>query len=178
MKVLGFIGSLRERSFNKALMAAARERWPKEWEFELGDFSSFALFNEDIEHPVPVDVSSLKEKIRKADGILMVTPEYNRSIPGGLKNMLDWTSRGDDDPWPSKRVYILGASTGNLGTVTAQYDLRRIMLYFGARVLGTPEFFLNRAEEKFDATPTLTDEATLKRLDVAMKAFVDFIQHD
>jgi chromate reductase, NAD(P)H dehydrogenase (quinone) len=175
MKVLAFVGSLRAGSYNRALFNEARKYFPPDFEVVEGSFGSWPLFNEDTETPIPADIAALKEEIRRADGIFFVTPEYNRSIPGGLKNMLDWTSR-DPFPWPGKKVYVMGSSNGDRGANMSQYDLKRILLYFGCQVLGTPEMFIGRNTEKFNDKLELTDEKTRGYIKRAVEAFAAFVQ--
>src|ERR1043166_1605827 len=116
MKMLGFVGSLRKGSYNRALYNEFVSRLPQDWQIVEGHFADWPLFNEDIESPLPEMVVALQQRIKAAGGIVIVSPEYNRSIPGGLKNMIDWCSRGEhEDCWVGKKVYIMGASSGNLG---------------------------------------------------------------
>lgn len=174
MKLLGFVGSLRKGSYNRALYQEFVRRLPQGAQMEEATFSDWPLYNKDIEDAgTPQVVLDLKQKIAAADGILIVTPEYNRSIPGGLKNMIDWTSRGDL-PWKHKKVYVMGVSSGDRGTIVAQYDLKRILTYFDCRVLGQPEFYLN-GTGKFDDNGKLLDEKTAGYVDAAVKTFVEFI---
>ena len=112
---------------------------------------------------LPPVVAVLRERIRRADGVLIVSPEYNFSVPGGLKNVLDWLSRGEDQPWTGKPVAIASATTGPLGGARMQYDLRKMMHYLNALVLGKPEVFIALAQNKFDpASGRCTDDATRK----------------
>jgi len=147
MRIACISGSFREKSFNSALLRAARACAPKTVEFVDVDFRTVPLFNRDVETAgFPDAVLSAAEVIRKADGVLIATPEYNRSIPGVLKNFIDWMSRSaTEDIWVEKPAAIIGASTGQLGTAVAQYDLKRVLAHLGARVMGSPEFFLNKA---------------------------------
>lgn len=175
MKILGFVGSLRAGSYNRALYNEFVSRLPAGAAVEEGLYGHLPLFNQDIESPMPADVIELQKKIQNADGIVIATPEFNRSIPGAFKNMLDWCSRGElEDCWAGKRVYIMGCSSGDRGANMAQYDLRRIMLYFGAHVMGTPELFVGRNKEKFDAEMRLVDEPTKKQLDKIVAAFATY----
>ncbi|MES2203426.1 MAG: NADPH-dependent FMN reductase [Patescibacteria group bacterium] len=173
MKVLGFVGSLRKGSYNRALYNEFVARLPKDWTIEEGHFGDFPLFNEDTEGSAPAAVAELKQKIADADALVIVTPEYNRSVPGGLKNMLDWTSRKPFN-WPGKKAYVFGSSSGERGANLAQFDIKRTLLYFGCRVLGQPEFYLSNNTQKFDAQMRLTDEPTKQALDRAVVAFVEF----
>ena len=175
MKLLGFVGSLRKGSYNRALYNEFVARLPKDWAIEEGRFSDLPLFNEDTESAAPAAVAELKQKIAEADAIVIVTPEYNRSIPGGLKNMLDWTSR-DPFNWPGKKVYVLGSSNGERGANMSQYDLKRILTYFNCHVMGQPEFYLSKNVEKFNTALQLTNDSTKRALDRVVAAFVEFVQ--
>jgi chromate reductase len=125
---------------------------------------------------LPPAVAALRERIRRADGVLIVTPEYNFSVPGGLKNVLDWLSRGEDQPWPFKPVAIASASGGPLGGARMQYDLRKVLLYLNALVLAKPEVFIGMAHSKFEAaTGRCTDEGTRKFVTDQMLAFERWI---
>jgi len=139
----------------------------------------FPLYSDTIENTsFPEIATQYKEKIRAADGILVVTPEYNRSMPGSLKNVLDWTSRGKDLPWKGKSVGVIGASDGVRGASFAQYDVKRVLTYFGAHVMGQPEFYFAEADKKIDAEGTITDEKSqqvLSKYLAAFKAHVELI---
>lgn len=177
MTIVGFVGSLRAESYNRKLMDVVRQLLPAEDSFTEGSFAELPLYRKELETPMPEAVVALQTRIKNADGIIFATPEYNRSIPGGLKNMLDWCSRGElKDCFKEKPVMILGGSSGNLGTVVAQYDLRRVMLYFGAHVMGNPELFVGRVQEKFTEAGELTDEKTREKLQEGVSAFEAFIR--
>lgn len=175
MKWLGFCGSLRAGSYNRMLLRAAGELLPSGVEFEVAEFGDLPLYNGDLEtNAYPPAAAALKEKIRAADAILIVSPEYNRSIPGPLKNMLDWTGRPPaDNPWPGKYVYVMGASSGNIGTALMQYDLKKLLLYYGCQVMGRPEFYLNYTD-KFDAQGKLVDQKTKELLSKVLTDFAAF----
>jgi len=139
----------------------------------------FPLYSDTIENTsFPEIATQYKEKIRAADGILVVTPEYNRSMSGSLKNVLDWTSRGKDLPWKGKPVGVIGASDGVRGASFAQYDVKRVLTYFGAHIMGQPEFYFAEADKKIDAEGTITDEKSqqvLSKYLAAFKAHVELI---
>ncbi len=181
MQILGISGSLRTGSYNTALVRAAGELLQREplqsanAALVLAPIDALPLYSQDLENNFPASAAALKEKIRAADALIISTPEFNRSIPAALKNVLEWTTRpSGDNVWVGKPVLVLGASSGQLGTAVAQYDLKRILTYLGARVLGQPEFFLGLAAEKFDASGALTDEKTKEFLAKALTAFVAF----
>lgn len=177
MTIIGFVGSLRADSYNRKLMGVVRELLPAGVSFTEGTFAELPLYRKELESPMLAEVVALQTLIKNADGVVFATPEYNRSMPGGLKNMLDWCSRGElKDCFKGKAIMMLGGSSGNLGTVVAQYDLRRVMLYFGARVMGNPELFVGRVQEKFNEAGELTDEMTREKLKEGVESFVAFIR--
>jgi len=159
--VLGFSGSLRKGSYNTALLAAAADFLPGGMTLETFDLSPIPLYNEDVRAAgYPGPVRAFRERIAAADAILIATPEYNFSMPGVLKNALDWASRPPDPPLSGKPVAIMGASTGNFGTVRSQLHLRQVCVYTNMLPVNKPEVLVSRAQEKFDAEGRLTDETT------------------
>jgi chromate reductase, NAD(P)H dehydrogenase (quinone) len=159
--VFGFSGSLRKGSYNTALLAAAGEMLPEGMTLETFDLSIIPLYNDDVRlagYPDPV--GKFRERIASADALLIVTPEYNYSIPGVLKNALDWASRPPDPPLNGKPSAIMGASTGNFGTVRSQLHLRQIGVYTNMLLINKPEVLVAHAREKFDGNGRLTDETT------------------
>jgi chromate reductase len=163
IKILGFAGSLRRRSFNKMLLNAARELAPEEMEIEIFDLEGIVPFNQDFENEPNEKLEIFKEKIRLADGLLIVTPEYNYSVPGVLKNAIDAVSRPyGTNPFEGKPVGIMGTSTGMLGTARAQYHLRQSLVFLNAHPMNKPEIMVPYAEKKFDQSGKLTDEFTRK----------------
>ena len=179
MNILVIYGSLRERSINKALAMSAQKKAPEGMSMEVVGIEGFPLYSDTIENAGFPPIATLyKEKIKAADGIIVVTPEYNRSIPGSLKNVIDWTSRGEL-PWKGKPVGVIGASDGLRGASFAQYDLKCILAYFGAHVMGQPEFYFHEADKKIDGTGAITDEKTnqvLTKYVAAFKAHVELIK--
>lgn len=134
------------------------------------------MYNQDLETNFPEEVTALKEKIRAADGIIIATPEYNRSITPVLKNGVDWTSRPyGDNAWKGKPVFVIGASVGPIAAALAQHELKKIMTYLDARVMGQPEFYCGNAGTKFDEAGNLIDEDTKKFIDSGITAFTAFI---
>jgi len=163
--VCGIAGSLRAGSFNKMLLRAARELAPEG--MEIRPFERLAevpLYDGDLEAKgVPEPVQALKRSVREAAAVLVCTPEYNWSVPGVLKNAIDWASRpAAETPFARKPVAILGASPGAVGTARAQQHLRLVLASNGALVLPGPEVLVARCQEKFDASGKLADEATRK----------------
>jgi chromate reductase len=165
IRILGFAGSLRKDSYNKALLRAAVQLAPKSVVLETFDLEGIPPFNQDLENQPPQKVKDFKAKIRAADALLIVTPEYNYSIPGVLKNAIDWASRPySDNAFDDKPVAIMGASTGMLGTARAQYHLRQCFVFLNMHPTCLPELFVTYAREKFDENGGLTDEETKKHL--------------
>ncbi len=174
MTIAVLIGSLRQESFNKTLAALAAEQAPEGVDCMVVDIGRLPLFNEDIENPLPEEVAVFKGALKSADGILVVTPEYNRSIPGVLKNAIDWASRsGKESAWAGKPVGIMGASPGQFGTITAQFDLRRILAHTGSLVMPQPQVLVTMVENKL--TDGQLDEATAKVVKKYMQALTDWI---
>lgn len=163
MKVLGISGSLRKASFNSMALRAAQKLAPAGIEVEIGDISRIPMYNDDVRLAgEPAPVQELKAQVRAADAVLLVSPEYNFSVPGVLKNVLDWMSRPPEPPFDGKCVAIMGASGGPLGTARGQYDLRKILVYMNTFTVNKPEVFIGNAPSKFNAQGELTDEATAK----------------
>ena len=177
LKILGIAGSLRQHSYNKGALRAAQQVVPDDAEIEVFDLNGIPGFNEDEERTPPERVIELKNKIREADAILIVTPEYNYSIPGVLKNAIDWASRPyGDSAWTGKPVAIMGASVGSIGTARAQYHLRQVFVFLNVHEMKQPEVMIGNAAQKFDSNGNLTDEATREYLRKFLVAFVAFIR--
>jgi len=163
--ILGFAGSLRKASYNRALLQAALEVVPKDAELEIFDLEGIPPFNQDLESQMPEKVREFKAKIKAADAILIATPEYNYSIPCILKNAIDWASRPvGDNSFEDRPVAILGASPGKIGTARAQYHLRQVCVALNMHPLNRPEVFVTFAHEKFDKNGRLKDEETRKMI--------------
>jgi chromate reductase len=162
MRVLGIAGSHRSGSYNAALLRAALELAPIGMEFEEFDIRELPFYDGDVEAAGdPASVTAFKEAIREADALLIATPEYNRGVPGVLKNAIDWASRPPlASPLTNKPVAVMGASTGRGGTARAQEQLRTALEYSRARVIEQPEVLVPEAYLAFDAKGRLTDEAT------------------
>ena len=160
IKVLGICGSLRTGSYNRAALRTAIELKPPRMKIETAEIGSIPPYNEDVRaQGFPPPVETLGRQIREADALLFATPEYNYSIPGVLKNAIDWASRLPDQPFAGKPVAIMGAAAGMGGTARAQYDLRRCCVYLDMHPLNKPEVFIGLAHTKFDAEGHFTDEA-------------------
>lgn len=179
MKWLGIAGSLRKSSLNRALLVALGEELPDDVQLTLFDgLGRLPLFDADLPlAPQHEAVVALKEAIADADGLVLATPEYNYSIPGVLKNALDWATRPvASTPLRRKPVALLGAAAGMSGTMRAQYHLRQILVYTDCRVLGQPEVFVAHAHERFDAERRLTHEPTRAMLGTFAHAFADWVR--
>jgi chromate reductase len=163
VKILGFVGSLRKGSFNKALMRVAADVLPDGAQLEVFDLEGMPPFNQDFEAQPPDKVKEFKAKIREADAILIVTPEYNYSIPGVLKNAIDCASRPyGDNAFEGKPVAMMGASIGMLGTARAQYHLRQSLVFLNMFPINRPEVMVPFVEKKVDQEGRLADETTRK----------------
>ena len=164
--VLGISGSLRKESFNTAALRAAAALLPAGMSLEMYEgWEKFPMFNDDVKvQGFPPEVVEFGMRIATADALLFVTPEYNYSIPGGLKNAIDWASRLPDQPFNKKPVAIMSASTGMLGGGRAQYHLRQSCVFLNMFPLNKPEVIISRAQEKFDAQGNLTDEPTREQI--------------
>lgn len=161
VKVLGIAGSLRRDSLNKKALRAAQALAPEGVSVEIHDIAAIPLFNADVlAEGFPPAVQALREAIAAADAVLIATPEYNFSIPGVLKNAIDWASRPPDQPFAGKPVAILGASPGRVGTARAQYHLRQMLVFLDAHALNKPEVMIGGAGEVFDEAGEMVDEAT------------------
>src|SRR5215213_469599 len=158
IRILGIAGSLRQKSYNRGALRAAAELAPEGATVETFELDGLPGFSEDDEQNPPEKVVELKRKIREADAVLFVTPEYNYSIPGVLKNAIDWTSRPyGDNAWYGKPAAVMGASTGQIGTARAQYHLRQVFVFLNVFPINEPEVMIGYAASKFDAGGTLTD---------------------
>lgn len=159
INILGIAGSLRKGSYNRYALQAAQELLPDGATLDLVDLHGIPVFNQDDESVPPAAVLEFKRKILAADAILFATPEYNYSLPGGLKNAIDWASRPyGQSAWQGKTAAIMRASVGNFGTARAQYDLRKILVALDMPVVVQPEVMIGNAAERFDQDGSLTDE--------------------
>ncbi|HXF13882.1 MAG TPA: NAD(P)H-dependent oxidoreductase [Terriglobales bacterium] len=162
-KIIGICGSLRKASYNLAALKAAQELSPAEAEIEIFDLAGIPVYNQDDEGKPPARVAELKSKVQAANAVLIATPEYNYSIPGPLKNAIDWASRPyGQSCWNGKPVALMGASPGTLGTARAQYHLRQCFVFLNMYALNAPEVMISAAQQRFDASGKLTDETSRK----------------
>jgi len=175
LTILGIAGSLRKDSYNRAALRAAQKLTPADMRIESFDLRGIPVYDQDQESRPPERVTQLKSAIRAADGILIVTPEYNYSVPGVLKNAIAWASRPyGDSAWDGKPVALMGASVGTLGTARAQYHLRQIFVFLNMFPLNRPEVMISAADERFDAQGNLTDKETSERIQKLLVALGDW----
>jgi chromate reductase len=175
IKILGFAGSLREGSFNKALLRNASKFVPDNSSLETFELDGIPLFNQDTEKDMPGKVREFKLKIKGADAILISTPEYNYSVPGVLKNAIDSASRPyGDNPFDGKPVAIMSASIGMLGGARAQYHLRQIFVFLNMYPINRPEVMVNFAADKFDSNGDLIDETSKKLIGELIQNLVNW----
>ncbi|MBI4286890.1 MAG: NAD(P)H-dependent oxidoreductase [Chloroflexi bacterium] len=173
VSILGFAGSLRKGSYNKAVLRAAAELLPGDATLEIFDLEGIPPYNMDIEGAMPQYVKDFKAKIRAADAILFVTPEHNYSVPGILKNAIDWASRPyGDNSFEGKPAAIMSASPGMFGGNKAQYHLRQMLVFLDMHPLNKPEVFVANASQRIDEKGRLTDEETRKRVAQLLQALV------
>lgn len=177
-KIIGITGSLRKNSTNSGLLRAALPLLPDNLELEIADISGLPNYNGDVDSAGPPEVVvKLCEKIKNADGLLISTPEYNYSIPGFLKNVIDWVSRSPLKPFNEKPLAIMGATGGLVGgTARAQIHLRGIAVYVNMIPMNKPELLIANSREKFDSDGNLTDEKTLQHLKIFLESFSKWIE--
>lgn len=174
VNVLGFAGSLRKGSYNRAALNAAKQLAPKSMNLEIFQLDEIPIYNADVEAKGdPEPVQQFKARISAADALLMVTPEYNYSVSGVLKNAIDWASRPPTtSPLIGKPVAMMGASPGGFGTLRAQLHLRQICMFSKMLALIEPEVHISRAHQKFDAQGNLIDESIAMRIRDLLDALV------
>lgn len=177
LSVVTLCGSLRRASYNAAIARALPGLAPEGMRITaLGSVGDFPLYNADVQaEGFPAPVTAMAEAIRAADGLIIVSPEYNYSIPGGLKNAIDWLSRLPQQPFAGKPVAIQSASMGILGGARMQYHLRQAMVFLDALVLNRPEVMVAQAQNRISAEGELTDAATRDAIAAQLKAFAGFI---
>lgn len=174
MNVLALSGSLRKESFNTALLRALQPLAPEGMVIRIAEIRSLPLYDQDAEVSFPAEAKALKDAVEAADGIIIATPEYNRSVPGVLKNAIDWVSR----PWgqnsfAGKPVLTMGVSVGRIGTAVAQSHLRQILAYLDTRIVGQPELYFGPAGEVLDESGAIANEATKELLTKALAALAN-----
>ena len=179
INILGIVGSLRKASYNHAALKAAQALLPAGAVLNLIELHGLPVFNQDEEMTPPAAVLEFKRRILTADAILFATPEYNYSVPGALKNAIDWASRPyGNSAWTGKPAALMGASPGNLGTARAQYHLRQILVGFGMPVVSQPEVMISQAAQHFDPDGKLIDAPTRERIQKLLNALVQLVKAD
>jgi chromate reductase len=174
LRILGIAGSLRKGSYNRAALRSAQKLLPQDATLEIFELDGIPAYNQDEEKNPPPQVVDLKRKIREADAILLATPEYNYSVPGVLKNAIDWASRPyGDSAWNGKPVAIMGASVGIFGSARAQYHLRQMFVFLNMYPVNQPEVMIGTAQHRFDEQGNLTDEQSKKLITALLRNLVD-----
>ncbi|MEO8209750.1 MAG: NADPH-dependent FMN reductase [bacterium] len=173
IKVLGIAGSLRNKSYNRSLLHAAIKLRPENMEIEIFDLKDIPMYNEDVEKEgLPDSVKEFKEKIAVSDSLLIASPEYNYSIPGVLKNAIDWASRTPKtSPLQKKPYAIIGASSGMSGTIKSQMHFRQVGVFNNMFAMNKPEVYITLAKQKFNERLELTDEPTIEHLKKFLEEF-------
>ena len=173
LRIFGFAGSLRQDSYNKALLRAAGEVLPAGVELTIFDLAGIPPFNADLVLQPSPQVREFKTGIKTADALLIATPEYNYSMPGVLENAIDWASRPHgDNSFDDKPVAIMGASTGMLGTARAQYHLRQSCVYLNMHPLNKPEVMVPFAQDRIDGDGKLIDAKTRDKIKEMVESLV------
>lgn len=169
-------GSLRKGSYNTSVLNFLKANAPENVEIEILSIAGLPLYDQDIQDTegFPPAVQRMAQAIKESDGLIIVSPEYNYSIPGGLKNAIDWVSRSLIKPFEYKPVGVMGASTGMLGTARMQYHLRQVMVFVNAFVMNKPEVMISQAQTKINEQGDLTDEKTREFLKVFIDSFCRF----
>jgi chromate reductase len=177
INIVAMSGSLRKGSFNTMLLKAAVGMVPEGATIEIVEIRDLPLFDADLETALPQTVVDFKAKIKAADGVLFVTPEYNYSIPGGLKNAIDWGSRPyGDNSFEGKPAAIMSASPGMLGGSRAQYHLRQTFVFLNMHAFNRPEIIVPMVSTKFDEHGTLIDQATIDHIKPFLESFVEWVK--
>ena len=179
--LVGISGSLRTGSYNSMLLHAIKELLPEQVSMEFLSIADLPVYNADFDLPAkperPASVVQFRDVLRKADGVVIVSPEYNYSIPGGLKNAIDWASRGEDSPLIAKHVSLMGATTGQWGTVRMQLAFLPVFTALKMPHLNKFEVFVSLVQKKFDAEGKLTDNDTRELIKKHLEVFKTTIVH-
>ena len=161
--IVTIVGSLRKEGFSLKIANALAKLAPASLKLDVTTLEGISFFNQDLEAAPPADWLAFREKLQKSNGVLFVTPEFNRSIPGVLKNAIDWASRPyGESVWAGKPVAVMGASVGMLGTARAQYHLRQCLVFLDMPAVNQPEVMIAAAASKFDPAGNLTDDMAKK----------------
>jgi chromate reductase len=177
LTILAFAGSLRRGSFNRMLLHQMMDLAPAETEVKEVDLVSLPFYHGDLEGDLPESVRIWKEQIHQADGILIITPEYNYSIPALTKNAIDWGTRPPtDNVWKGKPVGIMGVSSGRFGTVRCQQHLRNVLFAANTHVMNTPEVMISQGGSAFDSEGNLVDDKARQQLQRFWSALVVWVR--
>lgn len=179
MNIVTICGSLRKGSYNRMVMNVLPSVAPAGMKLkELGGIDKFPLYNADLhaDGKFPEVVTNFADQIRAADAVIVNSPEYNYTIPGALKNAIDWVSRLKDQPFKDKAVAIQSASQGPLGGARMQYHMRQMFVFLGSFVFNTPEIFVGTAQNRFNDKGELTDAATKEFLGKQLEGFAKFVE--
>ena len=177
VRILGIAGSLRKASYNRSALRAAQQLCPEGAKLEVFELDGIPPFNQDEERNAPQKVVELKQRIRAADAILLVTPEYNYGMPGVLKNAIDWASRPHgDNAWNGKPVAIMSAAMSMGGGIRAQYQLRQCFVFLNMDAVVQPEVAINNVGERFDEQANLKDETSKKLIRQLLENLVRKVQ--
>lgn len=175
INIIGIAGSIRRLSYNRSALNAAKELLPDDAVLDIFELEGIPVFNQDHDQDPPAKVVELKKRIRAADAVLIATPEYNYSIPGVLKNAIDWASRPyGDSAWSGKPVAVMGASIGRMGTARAQYHLRQVFVFLDMHPLNKPEVMIGEAADRFDSDGNLIDERSRELIRDLLQNLVDW----
>ncbi|UCV05152.1 NADPH-dependent FMN reductase [Dechloromonas denitrificans] len=177
IKILGIVGSLRKNSYNRFALKAAHELLPEGAMLGLVELHGIPIYDQSTELTPPPAVVEFRRRIRSADAILFATPEYNYSVPGCLKNAIDWASRPyGESAWAGKPAAVMGVSIGSLGTARAQYHLRQILVALNMPTVNQPEVMIGNAERRFTEDGKLTDEPTRKQIQKLLLALTALVK--
>ena len=179
IQLVGMSGSLRKGSYNTMLLKAAAQLLPTDVSMDIVSIGDIPLYNADLDLPAakqrPESVEHFRKMLTDADGILISSPEYNYSIPGGLKNAIDWASRGEDSPLLRKPIAVIGATTGLWGTARMQVAFHNIFLFLDMKPVYKPQVLVAQAEKKFDKDGNLIDEMARKLVKQKLEALKEMI---
>lgn len=179
IQLVGMSGSLRKGSYNTMLLKAAAQLLPVDVSMDIVSIENIPLYNADLDLPAakqrPEVVEHFRKMLTDADGILISSPEYNYSIPGGLKNAIDWASRGEDSPLLRKPVAVIGATTGLWGTARMQLSFHNVFLFLDMKPVYKPEVLVAQAEKKFDKNGNLIDEMAKKLVKQKLEALKEMV---
>jgi chromate reductase len=177
IRVAVLVGSLRKDSFNRHLAKAVEQLAPSDLSFEHLRIDNLPLYDQDFDGQYPAECQRLKDEVSAADALLFVTPEYNRSIPGVLKNAIDWGSRPwGHNSWSGKPGAVLGTSPGATGTALAQQHLRNVLAYLDVKTLAQPEMFIKHDPARIDDQGQIVSEDTRKFLQGFVDRYVDWVR--